>query len=321
MVARDAEHAALALRLMDAGALRTASAVTSALLPLFANTEDGSACSPPARVVDAALLRCVRDGLWQPLGLLLEGGHAELSAACPHLVASLLRLLRIYVSHAAEVGAADLTDALSAALTIAVTPADSLSAAARESLDALRAEAAAAVDSVEEALRSSEPDAGAAALGVAHLRVSAVEEFAPGEAALLHAVVASRRDDGAAIEAIRMLAPEHVIALLEYLHRWLRLYHARLWRGCGAAVLGLPSLEQVVSWASLVLDGHFLRLAARADGAAVTQKMQAAIKAHVTTVARLAPLEGPLAHLCAAKPLPSPAGTVSAHYSVEMLHL
>jgi hypothetical protein len=326
MLSRDAEHAALATRLLDAGALRTAGAVTSALLPLFASAPDGSACTPPARVVDAALLRCIRDGLWQPLGLLLEGGHAQQSAACPDLVAALLqaqqlRLLRLYVSHAAEVGAADLADALAAALAIAVTPADSLSAAARESLEALRAEASAAVDAAEEALRSSPPDAGAAALGVAHLRVSAVEEFAPGEAALLHAVVASRRDDGAAIEAIRTLSPEQVVALLEYLHRWLRLYHARLWRGGGAAVLGLPCLEQVVSWASLVLDGHFLRLAARADSAAVAHKMHAAIKAHVTTVARLAPLEGPLAHLCAAKPLPSPAGTVSAHYSVEMLHL
>jgi len=325
MADRDAEHGAAAQRLLDAGATPTAASVTAALLKLFAETSGGKAVAVSPRVVQAAVQRCLRDRLWEPLRLLLEGGHLPLAPSHTALVAGLLeaeqpRLLRTFLSHAAEVTAADLSAALGAALVAAAAPPAQLPAAAQESSAALRADALAAVDRADEALRASGDDV-AALLSAARLLVAATEQFSAGDAALLHAVVAARRDDGAAIEAVRGLEPPQVARLLAYVQRWMRLYHTTLARDGLTRVAGVPDLQQVVSWASLLLDGHFLRLAAGAAGATTVRKLAAAVRTHVASVASLAPLDGPVQHLRAGKLLPPPVGTVSAHYSVELLHL
>ena len=325
MVERDAEQGAAAQRMLDAGATPTAAAVTAALMKLFADKSGGKGVTVSTRVVRAAVQRCLRDRLWDPLRLLIEGGHLPLAPAHTALVPALLeaqqvRLLRAFFSHAAEVTTADLGAALGAALDAAAAPPAQLSAAALDSVAALRADATAAVDRADEALRASSDDVPAL-LSAARLLVAATEQFSVGDAALLHAVIAARRDDGAVIDAIRGLEPAQVARLLAYVQRWMRLYHTTLARDALARVPGVPDLAQVVSWASLLLDGHFLHLAAGATGATAVRKLAAAVKTLVAGVVSLAPLDGPVQHLRAGKLLPPPAGTVSAHYSVELLHL
>ena len=325
MSERDAEQGAAAQRLLDAGATPTAAAVTAALMKLFADKSGGKGVPVSSRVVRAAVQRCLRDRLWDPLRLLIEGGHLPLvpahTARVPALLeAGQLQLLRAYFSHAAEVTTADLGAALGAALDAAATPPAQLATAALDSVAALRADATAAVDRADEALRASSDDVPAL-LSAARLLVAATEQFSAGDAALLHAVIAARRDDGAVIDAIRGLEPAQVAQLLAYVQRWMRLYHTSLARDALARVPGVPDLAQVMSWASLLLDGHFLHLAAGATGGTAVRKLAAAVKTLVAGVVSLAPLEGPVQHLRAGKLLPPPAGTVSAHYSVELLHL
>ena len=325
MSERDAEQGAAARRLLDACATPTAAAVTAALMKLFAEKSGGKAVPVSARVVRAAVQRCLCERLWDPLRLLIEGGHLPLAPAHAALVPALLeagqlQLLRAFFSHAAEVTTADLGAALGAALDAAATPPAQLPAAALESVAALRADAATAVDRAGEALRASSDDVPAL-LSAARLLVAATEQFSAGDAALLHAVIAARRDDGAVIDAIRGLEPAQVARLLAYVQRWMRLYHTTLARDASARVPGVPDLQLVVSWASLLLDGHFLRLASGATGATAVRKLAAAVKTHVASVVSLEPLDGPVQHLRAGKLLPPPAGTVSAHYSVELLHL
>ena len=325
MSERDAEQGAAARRLLDAGATPTAAAVTAALMKLFADKSGGKGVPVSSRVVRAAVQRCLRDRLWDPLRLLIEGGHLPLAPAHTALVPALLeagqvQLVRSFFSHAAEVTAADLGAALGAALVAAAAPPAQLPAAALASVAALRADATAAVDRADEALRQSSDDVPVL-LSAARLLVAATEQFSAGDAALLHAVIAARRDDGAVIDAIRGLEPAQVACLLAYVQRWMRLYHTALARDALVRVPGVPDLAQVVSWASLLLDGHFLHLAAGTTGATSVRKLAAAVKTLVAGVVSLAPLDGPVQHLRSGKLLPPPVGTVSAHYSVELLHL
>ena len=316
MAASQAAEEAEVRRFLDAGQLPDA-AVAAALQPLLRQPRGAGA---PAAAAAAALQRCARDGLWAPLQALLEAGHAPAAHAAPALVEQLLAQrqhapLRALLAHAPDVGAAELAASLAAALG------DGDGAGTQAQLAPLRAQALAAVEGAERAAREGLSD-GPARLAVARLLVAAVEEFPPAQAVLLHAVLAARRDDGAAAAACASLSLEQALALLQHLNRWARLYRGPLSAQPGGVVVGVagvPSLAQVVSWASLALDAHWARLVLHDGAAQLAKQLAKAVKTHVVATAAMTSLEGVVQHLAAGKPLPAPPGTVSSLYSVERL--
>jgi hypothetical protein len=223
--------------------------------------------------------------------------------------------LRAFLTHATDVSPSDLELCLLAALQ--VNP-----GIAKKHHLSLRANATAALAAAEAAVRDKRADV-AASVARARVLVTAVEEFPAEQALLLHAVIAARRDDGAAAAAAGALTVEQVSTVLSYLDRWLRLHRAPgMVSGVemsGAA--GVPSLAHCISWAAALLDAHFSRLTMHDTGAALVKRLSSVVKDHFVTTSTLAQLDGFVRHLAERRPLPAPAGTVSALYSVERLVL
>ena len=315
MSVSDNTDAARAEKLMEGGG--PAQETAAALVQQLAN---GS--RPSARVVAAAVRACLRGGLWPTLERIAEAGLITSTDAAPELVPALVAAkqfgaLSAILVCAHDVSPHDLEASLVAALEV--------DAGAGLCNLALLTAAAASLTAAEAAARDQRADAGAC-IARARALVAAVEEFPASQAVLLHAVIAARRDDGAAAAAAAALSVDHVLTMLAYLNRWLRLHRGALGSDPGvvldtSSVPGCPTLSQCISWTSTLVDAHFSRLVMHDSGAALLGQLAAAVKTHVSATSALAHLDGVVRHLADGRPLPAPAGTVSALYSIERMIL
>jgi hypothetical protein len=277
---------------------------------------------PSSRVVAAAVRACLRDGLWPTLERIAEAGLFTSTDAAPELVPALVAAkqygaLRAFLVRARDVSPPDLEASLVAALEV--------DAEAGQHNQALQTAAAASLAAAEVAAKGGRADA-AVCIARARALVAAVEEFPASQALLLHAVIAARRDDGAAAAAAAALSVDQVLTLLAYLNHWLRLHRGALGSDPGvvldtSSVPGCPTLAQCISWTSTLVDAHFSRLVMHDSGAALLGQLAAAVKTHVSATSALAHLDGVVRHLADGRPLPAPAGTVSALYSIERMIL
>ena len=275
-------------------------------------------------VVNAAIQRCLRDARWAMLSRIVEAGLLTSTESLPDLIPALVAAqqystLSALLTRARDVPAPDLEACLVAALEVESC------ASYGQAHHTLRQAAAASLLAAEAAVKNNRSDV-AALVTRARVLVVAAEEFPAWQAVLLHSVIAAHRDDGAAAAAAAALSTNQVLTVLAYLNRWLRLHRGALGTDSGIVgdtsyMPGYPTLAHCISWASALIDTHFSRLVMHDAGAALLLHIASAVKTHVSATSALANLDGVVRHLTEGRPLPSPAGTVSALYSIERMTL
>eukprot|EP00850_Spirogloea_muscicola_P018141 SM000163S02309 [mRNA] locus=s163:89581:92838:+ [translate_table: standard] len=269
-----------------------------------------AAASLSPALVSAVVRWCFTSTHWAPLRCLLEAG-AVTAAVHPGLIAALVEQRHVLLLERCFAAVPDLPPSdLALFLKFVLINEEDNAGERLVPLVHNRQRQAAAV--VAKAAAHMRARGGGVYVAGNHLpriareavmAVAAVEGFSPQELCL-HAVVAAPHVDEAVLSAaVTKLDAGQLSVMVAYLCKWVELFGGLLQsaalRGHTTSRPGfpIPSLSQVLAWASTILDAHFAQLVLARASLPHLLQLQQLVASQVALTSRLAPLAGAVAHM------------------------
>lgn len=273
----------------------------------------------PQILLDSAIKGALTHRSWEPVSILLRGGHI-CGSSTAQLVPALLEEdkfdeLNSFLLHATDVSTEDLTAILRAGLSR-----DAEDPHLKKCAMANKKMAERVLEEAEECiLNDKSGETKQEVIARAKLLVCAYDSFAPW-AQQLHALIARPLDPATSLSVLRKLSKKEAVSLLDYLLVWTKFYSSS--EGLFARIntlaeTGIPSAHAVVNWTSALLDAQLAMFCLADDVTECVRELKESSTHMLDMMRSLATLKGALRHVSENSPLPEQHGVVSTTYTVE----
>ena len=273
----------------------------------------------PQILIDSAIKGALTHRSWEPVSILLRGGHI-CGSSTSQLVPALLEEdkfdeLNSFLLHARDVSTEDMTAILRAALSR-----DDEDPHLKKCAMMNKKMAEQALEEAEECiLNDKSGETKQEVIAKAKLLVCAYDAFAPW-AQQLHALIARPLDPATSSSVLRTLSKKEAVSLLDYLLIWAKFFASS--EGLFARINtlaepGVPNAHAVVNWTSALLDAQLAMFCLSNDVAERVRELKDTSSQMLDMMRSLATLKGALRHVGENSPLPEQHGVVSTTYTVE----
>ncbi|KAG6551854.1 hypothetical protein Mapa_006468 [Marchantia paleacea] len=144
----------------------------------------------------------------------------------------------------------------------------------------------------EAAAENGEQPSPATVLALAN----AIDGFSAPELCI-HQLVASDQDESVLSSVVAKLESPQLLSLLQYLCKWVDRYSSQLARYPTPKLGRIPSMNQVLFWTSVILEGNYTKFVLSSDYHAVVKTMKKLVQPLVDLSTHLTPLIGIVDHL------------------------
>ncbi|KAL3697632.1 hypothetical protein R1sor_011708 [Riccia sorocarpa] len=154
----------------------------------------------------------------------------------------------------------------------------------------------------------------------------AVDNFSVSELCLHH-LVAMEQDEAVISSVLSKLDTPQLLNLLQYLRKWIDQYSSQLGNYTTLRIGRIPSLNQVFSWISTILEGNYTQFVLSPQFHPVLGEMKGLLQPLVALYSELTPLLGVVAHVrhrrgpAATKPRSLQVPQAPSDYIIELLDL